>query len=322
MSWKRLRFSFFRRGRLSLPTLTGLFRSAVQLPFLISRYIALQAPAPAPLPRRNSFPLRFTLFLLVPLVLLVTFLALHRPHSEPVATAAPQSSLPTNWQSAVDLTASPESRRTIFPYSVIPGGVRDARELTNAVAKDPVVALHYSDFRVVNAHTLRLDRPAAMYVSYRRDNRVYWTRNKILIPAGETLISDGENLARVRCGNRLSAIAAKPVSASEPTNEQLETPEFVPPLLADLGPGEGAETLPGTPVALPALPLLSPGDGGFPGGTTPPLGSLPPILPPGVILPSSSSGPPPVATPEPSTLVLLLAGAMLCLSICALLRKQ
>jgi len=282
----------------------------------------LQAPAPAPLPRRNSFLLRFTLFLLVPSVLLVTFLALHWPHAQPVATAATQSLLPTNWQSAADLTASPESHRTIFPYSVIPGGVRDARELSNAVAKDPVVAEHYSDFRVVKAHTLRLDRSTAMYVSYRRDNRVYWTRNKMLIPAGETLISDGENLARVRCGNRLSAIAAKPVSASEPPKEQLETPEFVPPLLADLGPGEGAEILPGTPVALPALPLLSSGDGGFPGGTTPPVGSLPPILPPGVTLSSSSSGPPPVATPEPTAFVLLLAGAMLCLSVCALLRKQ
>ena len=282
----------------------------------------MQAPAPAPIHRRSSFPIRLALLLLVPSVLLVTFFSLRGSYVQPLAAPVATASLPTNWQSAVDLTSSPEPRRTIFPYSVIPGGVRDARELTNAVAKDPVVAEHYSNFRVVNAHTLRLDRPTAMYVSYRRENRVYWTRNKMLIPAGETLISDGENLARVRCGNRLSAIAAKPVAASEPTREELETPQFVPPLLADLGPGEGAETLPGTPVALPALPLLSPGDNGFPDGTTPPVGSLPPILPPGVTLPSTIPVPPPVATPEPPALVLLLAGALLCLSLVALLRRQ
>ena len=280
----------------------------------------MQAPAPAPVRRHRSFPLRITLVLLVPSVLLVTFFSLRSSRSLPVVISAPAPSLPTNWQSAVDLTPAPESRRPVFPFSVIPGGVRDARELTNAVAKDPVVSAHYSDFRVVNAHTLRLDRPTAMYVSYRRDNRVYWTKSKMLIPAGETLISDGENLARVRCGNRLSAIAVKPVSASEPTKEQLETPEFIPPLLAELGPIDGAETSPGLLAALPALPLLSPGGTETP--ATPPLGSLPPILPPGVPLPGINPGPPPVATPEPSSFALLLAGALLCLSACALLRKR
>ena len=39
-----------------------------------------------------------------------------------------------------------------------------------------------------------------MYVSYRRNNQVFWTRHQMLIPAGETLLSDGENFVRVRCG--------------------------------------------------------------------------------------------------------------------------
>src|ERR1700722_2049126 len=130
------------------------------------------------------------------------------------------------------LSAPSQPRRPIFPYSIVPGGVRDARELQSAASHDPVVAKHYSDFRIAAARTVRLEKPLEMYVSYRRNNQVYWTRNRMVIPAGETLLSDGENLARVRCGNRLSAIAAKPVSVSEPTKEELSTPNFVPPLMA------------------------------------------------------------------------------------------
>jgi hypothetical protein len=225
------------------------------------------------------------------------------------------NSLSTNWQTAIDTSAPVESRRTIFPYSVIPGGVRDARELASAASRDQLVADHYSGFNLSRAHTIRLDQPAAMYVSYRANNHIYWTRNRMVIPAGETLISDGENLARVRCGNRLSKIAALPVSAAEPPREQLENPDFIPPLLAELLPGEGAETLPGLPAALPILP---PG----PGGSAPVSNIFPPILPPGVTPPTGNiiPPPPPVATPEPASLMLLLAGALFGV-IVALLRK-
>lgn len=257
---------------------------------------------------------------LVPAVLVVT-LVVHYAHraSRPQAYV---SSMATQWQSAIDTTASPSERRPVFPYSVIPGGVRDAQELRRAAAADPVVAEHYSEFRTAQARTIRLDRATEMYVSYRIRNQVYWTRNKMVIPAGETLVSDGENLARARCGNRLSAIAAKPVSASEPPREKLETPESVPPLLAQLLPGEGAEIFP-APSALPDLPVTPGGTGPGTSGTPPPAG-FPPILPPGVNPPSghdTPNPPPPVATPEPASLLLLLGGALLCATLTALIRK-
>src|SRR5262249_37809398 len=191
-------------------------------------------------------------------------------------------SLQANWQAALEGTAPDrESRRAVFPYSVVPGGVRDAAELSDVAAKDRVVAEHYSDFRIARAHTLRLDRPALMYVSYRLNNRIYWTRHRMTIRAGETLIYDGENSARVRCGNRLSPVAALPVSVAEPPSERLENPDWVPPLLANLMPGEGFGDYP-YPTNLPDFP-------GLPVGTpvasgTPPVG-FPPILPPGITPP-------------------------------------
>ena len=202
----------------------------------------------------------------------------------------------------------------------MPGGVRDAHELQNAAAGDSVVARHYSDFRIIQAHTLRLNRPLEMYVSYRKNNQVYWTKNRMLIPAGETLISDGENLARVRCANRLSPIAAKPVAASEPTTEELSDPTFVPPLLAQLLPGEGSEFFPSSPDGrIPAGPLAAKGPGGT--SNTPGSPVLPPILGPGVPPlvphtpvpppPNNPAPPPPVSTPEPSSFWLLATGAAL-----------
>jgi len=217
------------------------------------------------------------------------------------------------------LSAASQSRRPIFPYSIVPGGVRDARELQSAASHDPVVAKHYSDFRIAAARTVRLEKPLEMYVSYRRNNQVYWTRNRMLVPAGESLISDGENLARVRCGNRLSAIAAKPVSTSEPTKEELNAPEFVPPLMAELLPGEGVDFFPSVPDgAIPALPT-----GPNPGTKTPPPGLFPPLLPPGVT-PFIPNTPviTPVSTPEPGAFTFLFAGAAFLILLASLALRR
>ena len=251
---------------------------------------------------------RATLVLL-PAVVLATFIAVRVFQSTTHEESRTQiSSLSTNWQDSFDLASKSLSQRPIFPYSVVPGGVRDARELQNAADADSVVARHYSDFRISQAKTIQLNRPVAMYVSYRRNNQVYWTKNRMVIPAGETLISDGENLARVRCANRLSPVAAKPVAASEPTMEELSEPAFVPPLLAQMLPGEGSEILPGTPgVAVPAaVPLLAPDPNPASNKkNTPPV--LPPILGPGVppFVPNVPPPPPPVSTPEPGSFWLL-----------------
>jgi hypothetical protein len=185
--------------------------------------------------------------------------------------------------------------------------------LQKAAAHDPVVAQHYSDFHIVKARVIRLEQPMEMYVSYRRNNKVFWTKNRMLIPAGETLISDGQNLARVRCANRLSKIAALPVAEIEPTREELSSPNFVPPLLAELLPGEGADIFPGGfPTAFNGV--SPPGSPLPPGGpNTPGIGVFSPLLPPAVA-PFTPVIPPPVSTPEPGSGWLLLTGGLIVLT--------
>jgi hypothetical protein len=158
-------------------------------------------------------------------------------------TVSDSSSLPLFWSNIeFPSPGDTSATRPVYPYSVIPHGIESARELQTAIHRDPVVSAHYSDFRVRAVRFIRLTRERQFFVSYRVGNRVYWTKRKIALYAGELLFSDGTHLARTRCGNRLSEIPATPTSSSEPTDRLVATP--VVPLQPELT----ADPLPGSPV--------------------------------------------------------------------------
>jgi hypothetical protein len=104
----------------------------------------------------------------------------------------------------------------VYPYSVIPGGAYSATELDAAVRSDSVVAAHYAVFDRSQLRTTRAAQSAAVYVSYRRGDQVYWTRHKVRLAAQEALLTDGVNTARARCGNRISFTPQRPTEAGEP----------------------------------------------------------------------------------------------------------
>ena len=83
------------------------------------------------------------------------------------------------------------SKRVVYPYSVIPGGIHSIQELKNAIAKDSVVSAHYATFRLAHARIIRLDRERSMHVSYRLGDQVYWTKRELKLAKGETLVTDG-----------------------------------------------------------------------------------------------------------------------------------
>jgi len=121
---------------------------------------------------------------------------------------------------------SPKVEKFIYPYSVIPGGVRNREELINSIAGDRVVAAHYADFNVSEAKIIRAEETRSLYVSYRIKNKIYWTSKKAKIPKGEPLITDGRCEARARCGNRVSAFQLEPIGKEEPILESLDLPEL------------------------------------------------------------------------------------------------
>jgi hypothetical protein len=133
---------------------------------------------------------------------------------------------------------SQSAPRKIYPYSVIVGGAYSDRELSLARRVDRIVAIHYADFKP--SATLRsIPNDMLMYVSYRKADKVYWTKAKHRIPKGESVLCDGDNYARARCGNRLSFKPLAPTfPGNEPEEEALNIPEApnVPLLLSSLPP--------------------------------------------------------------------------------------
>jgi hypothetical protein len=112
--------------------------------------------------------------------------------------------------------------RRVYPYSIVPGGVLDRRELTHAVVVDRVVAEHYAAFEADKATVKTVAKPRGVYVSYRKGDKVFWTAKKLQLAEGETLLSDGQNEIRTRCGNRISDVPQLPVEANGPGAEELD----------------------------------------------------------------------------------------------------
>ena len=196
--------------------------------------------------------------------------------------------------------------RIVYPYSVIPGGVRSREELASSISSDGVVAAHFADFKVGKTKIVRTEQMQFVYVSYRMRNKVYWTAKTVKLPKGEALITDGKAAARTRCGNQVSATPKEPVSEEEPaietfdvpmaarpetpaletsTEAGMETREFTPRL--DIGMGAREFT--------PLEPLI-------------PIPTSRPQILPFYYRPIFPMRPPGMVVPEPGTLGLLMAG--------------
>jgi hypothetical protein len=202
----------------------------------------------------------------------------------------------TSEQAVVALSAEAKNARRVYPFSVIHGGAYSAEELARARKVDAVVARHYTGFGVSPA-VLHTSTETFMYVSYRKADRVFWTKTKHKIRRGEAVLSDGQNLARTRCGNRLSPKPQAPVApGEEPTEEALDFPDKpkaalkTPALAAPTPdadffvPGNSADLASPVDISAPSAPAMSTSGlsggnsekpytfGGTPGGAGPFLG--------------------------------------------------
>jgi hypothetical protein len=258
--------------------------------------------------------------LLCALVAALSALGVISWHSKRESLALRSSELATGAQSGgASSSASVDlPQRPLYPYSVIPGGVESAQELRNAVAHDPLVAEHYANFDLSRAHVVRLTHGREVYVSYRLGDRIYWTKRRLLLRAGETVITDGKHEARTRCGNRISETPVKPVSKNEPASAAMDAPPTFGLFADNTGAPPNLPLYPSSvdPInpALPSLPLppSSPPITVIPPPFFPIVGGGPPSFP-GVIPPPQPTPTPttPTATPEPGALSLLLLGLLI-----------
>jgi hypothetical protein len=216
---------------------------------------------------------------------------------------------------ALMATASPKPAKFfaripgVYPYSVVPGGVKDADDLRYAALRDYVVRRHFANFNFANAHLLRLTEAREVYLSYRIRDTVYWTRKKVRLHPGELLLTDGKITARAHCGNQISDTAKPEVSEEEPAEDVLDQPVAV----ADAPPFPSRPFVP-LPSVQPASPPLFAGNFIFPyvpiGVPVPPKG-----CPAGdeIVDRHCRHKHKPHVTPEPSSMVLLSSGLVLIL---------
>ncbi|KQV33785.1 PEP-CTERM sorting domain-containing protein [Massilia sp. Root335] len=146
------------------------------------------------------------------------------PPAAPVQAQAPaDAATPAPVVLRTAAQAETKKTRRVYPYSIVPGGVIDRRELAHAVVADKVVAAHYAAFDTARATVETVGKPRAVYVSYRKGDKVFWTSKKLQLAEGETLLTDGRNEIRTRCGNRISDVPQLPVEAKGPSEEELDS---------------------------------------------------------------------------------------------------
>ena len=166
--------------------------------------------------------------------------------------------------------------RKIYPFSIIPGGVYEAKELARNIELDPSLAEHYRDIRMENLIAVRT--PAAMqaYVSFRHGGQICWTSKPLTIPRGELVLTDGRHMIRSRCGNRIQQKRPQSVVSGSAITEEMQD------LIMD--------------APLPSIARLPP--------------SLQPVLSPGVLAGDIWKDPVPEisAVPEPGTMSLFASG--------------
>jgi hypothetical protein len=148
----------------------------------------------------------------------------------------------------------------VYPYSVVPGGIKDVSSLREAAARDRAVSRHYAHFDYGKARMVRVTEPREVYVSYRIRDTVFWTQKRIRLKIGEMLLTDGNITARAKCGNQISETAKPDVSDQEPEEDVLDQPVA----LEELGPSLALRPVlapPDLPVGQPLAPALA--DAGF-----------------------------------------------------------
>ncbi len=228
-----------------------------------------------------------------------------------------------------------EVKRKIYPYSIVPGGAETLHQAKWAM-HDPAVEANYAAIDFGLLKEVKLKTNLSGYVSYRWGDKIYWTKKRLTLRAGETVFTDGTHIVRGRCLNCYSALPMSPTRPTEPSEKAFDLPTEVPvtvysfpkiPLVVPEIPIPPGELTPGVPSLVPAMvgttargglwfPLIPiippihrhPGQPSTPG--SPSLPGVPPIVPPG----SPPNVPPVAVVPEPRYGWLLMAGFALILT--------
>ena len=141
-----------------------------------------------------------------------------------LASPAPAASVSKLWSAAA-------TSRPVYRYSLIPGGVRTVAELHERVASDAMLSERFEQFDWSSARISKLPADLLVFVNFRKDGKISWTRQRILVRAGQEIISDGVRTILTRCGNEISFVLQTPVEYLPPGTLDLEVGTVAQPPL-------------------------------------------------------------------------------------------
>ncbi len=205
--------------------------------------------------------------------------------------------------------------------------IHSIADFRKIVSSDPILQVHYADFKWENATMGRLDKATWAYVHYRKSDTIFRKKTPIVLASGDEYITDGNVKVRTTCCNSYTAgspvadLDADPAAGAPPLPEG-DPSAGAPPLNNNI-PSASSEPVQdpspamvggpvaldpnaygGVPLAIMALgPALISSGGNDPGGGTPSTDPIDPNDPP-------DPGGNPVPIPEPSTIFLLGIGVI------------
>ena len=113
----------------------------------------------------------------------------------------------------------------VYPFSLVSGGVYSAGDLARALATSHSLRAHYANFDFKHVRLIRIQNDTPAFVSYRKDGKIFWSKHKLTVHAGELVLADGHYLVRARCANQISWVPQEPV---EPVPSDVEQRLDVP----------------------------------------------------------------------------------------------
>ncbi len=146
--------------------------------------------------------------------------------------------------------------RPVYRHSIVPGGVYSAEEVQAAIVRDPIVAAHYEKLDSAKVVETVLDKPRAVYVSYRIGHRTRWTARKVVLPAGERLLTDGTTVVRARCGNLVSETGGEQ-GVADASGERFDPAELDEQVPSSVAPGPQLLAVASGPAPFDVLPAFS-----------------------------------------------------------------
>jgi len=154
-----------------------------------------------------------------------------KPSASHAASDASLDSDDWSWESPAHVqTASVKPRAThpVYPFSLVSGGVYSANDLARALATSNSLRAHYANFDFKHVRLIRIQNNTPAFVSYRKDGKIFWTKHKVTLDAGELVLADGHYLVRARCANQISFAPQQPVDPIPSDVEQRIDVPIVP----------------------------------------------------------------------------------------------